>query len=146
MPRTIINLPQSFFFETEYKVLFSDLNVANHVGADRFIGIAFETQLRFLTAIGFAPSIKNKLGFITCDYEARYLSEAHYNDELMIQLAVTAIADKSFDLRYKITHKQTERDICHIKTNIACFDYSEKTLIMIPEPLMEKLKQHATLL
>lgn len=144
MPRNQITLPETFSYSTHYSVLFSDLNVANHVGADRIIGIAFESQLRFLNSLGYVKGLASEKGFITSDYEVKYLSEAHYDDILLIELAVTDLQEKSFDLRYKFSNKTTGKDVAHIKTNIVCFDYKQKTVVAIPELLLRSLKQHTS--
>ena len=53
MARKSIDLPERFLFTTEYIVLYSDVNVANHLAADRIPAIAIEAQLRFIIALGY---------------------------------------------------------------------------------------------
>ena len=53
MTRKTITLPAQFIFSSEYRVLYSDVNSANHLGADRVLPIAMETQLRFINHLGY---------------------------------------------------------------------------------------------
>ncbi len=48
MTRRTIDIPDTFHFETDYRVVYSDINAANHLAADRILPIALEAQFRFI--------------------------------------------------------------------------------------------------
>ena len=46
MARTVIEFPKQSHFSTDYTVLISDINSANH-GADKIFSLMIEVQMRF---------------------------------------------------------------------------------------------------
>ena len=87
MTRKTITLPAQFIFSSEYRVLYSDVNSANHLGADRVLPIAMETQLQFINHLGYQDATAfEDAGLIMGYSEVQYLAEAKYGDELYVEL------------------------------------------------------------
>ena len=53
MARTVIEYPQQSHFSTDYTVLISDINSANHFGADKMFSLMIEVQMRFFAYLGY---------------------------------------------------------------------------------------------
>ena len=139
MPRRIISLPEKFHFTTQYTVLFSDINGANHMGADRVLPITSEAQLRFIKSLGYKNAVLfEDAGLIMVHSEVQYISETDYADELVIDLAIENLAEKSLDFVYRIFNKNKNKETARIKTSMLFFDYDEKKVVAVPKGFTDR--------
>lgn len=139
-PRKNIEVPEAFLFSTEYNVLYSDVNSANHLGADRVLPIAMEAQLRFIKHLGYTDAITfEDAGLIMAHSEVQYLSEAKYGDSLIIELASRNFARKSFELVYRIHNQSRHTEMARVATTLLFFDYNQGRVVEVPETFMERI-------
>ena len=140
MPRKTIELPARFVFSTEYDVLYTDVNSANHLGADRVLPIAMEAQLRFIKHLGYSSAIAfEDAGLIMAHSEIVYLSEALYGDHLQVELGADHFSARSFQFIYRIQHRDTQREVARIATTLLFFDYDQKAVIPVPASFRQHL-------
>ncbi|CAA0105789.1 1,4-dihydroxy-2-naphthoyl-CoA hydrolase [Halioglobus japonicus] len=140
MPRKSITLPAEFIFSSEYRVLYSDVNSANHLGADRVLPIAMETQLRFIKHLGYdSATAFEDAGLIMGYSEVQYLAEAKYGDELLVELAVDNLQEKSFELVYRISNLNRDCEMARVVTTLLFFDYQKTCVIPVPESFLERV-------
>jgi acyl-CoA thioesterase FadM len=140
MSRKIIVLPERFIFSTEYDVLYSDVNSANHLGADRVLPIAMEAQLRFIKHLGYDNATAfEDAGLIMVHSEVQYLAEATYSDRLKIELAVDNLLEKSFELTYRIKNLSKSNEMARVVTTLVFFDYQLKRVVAVPETFLERV-------
>lgn len=143
MTRKTITLPDRFLFSMEYDVLYSDVNSADHMGADRILPVAMEAQLRFIKRLGYTEaSAFEDAGLIMAHSEVQYLAEATYGDRLKVELAVDNVQEKSLELLYRITNLSTEREMTRLATTLLFFDYREKQVIAVPETFLDLLERY----
>ncbi|MEH6347243.1 MAG: thioesterase family protein [Bermanella sp.] len=141
MARRTIELPEKFHFTTQYTVLFSDINGANHMGADRVLPITSEAQLRFIKSLGYKNAVLfEDAGLIMVHSEVQYISETDYADELVIDLAVENMSEKSLDFVYRIFNKNKKIETARIKTSMLFFDYDEKKVVAVPQGFSDRFK------
>ncbi|AMO66837.1 hypothetical protein AZF00_00335 [Zhongshania aliphaticivorans] len=134
MPRKIIELPERFLFTTDYVVLYSDVNVANHLAADRIPSIAIEAQLRFIIALGYEQATAfEEAGLIMAHSEISYLSETDYGDRLEIDVTAVNFTAKSFDLLFRLRNLSKGLETARIRNTMLFFDYSSKSVCAVPE-------------
>ena len=139
MPRRTISLPEKFHFTTQYTVLFSDINGANHMGADRVLPITSEAQLRFIKSLGYKNAVLfEDAGLIMVHSEVQYISETDYADELTIDLAIENMAEKSLDFVYRIFNINKNKETARIKTSMLFFDYDEKKVVAVPKGFTDR--------
>ncbi|MEY8204219.1 MAG: thioesterase family protein [Bermanella sp.] len=133
MSRKIIELPSDFHFSTDYSVLFTDINSANHMGADRVLPIALEAQMRFIKRLGYDDTIVFEgAGLIMVHSEIQYISETHYADQLTVELAVVNMAAKNLDFVYRIYNNSRQQETARLKVNMLFFDYSTQSVTQVP--------------
>ncbi|MEY8263681.1 MAG: thioesterase family protein, partial [Bermanella sp.] len=119
MSRKIIELPSDFHFSTDYSVLFTDINSANHMGADRVLPIALEAQMRFIKRLGYDDTIVFEgAGLIMVHSEIQYISETHYADQLTVELAVVNMAAKNLDFVYRIYNNSRQQETARLKVDM----------------------------
>lgn len=142
MSRKTIDLPQDFIFSTGYDVLYSDVNSANHLGADRVLPIAMEAQLRFIKYLGYSDAMAfEDAGLIMAHSEVQYVSEATYGERLVIKVAARNFGKKSFELAYRIWNESRDNEMARVATTLIFFDYTAKQVIEVPETFLERVRQ-----
>jgi YbgC/YbaW family acyl-CoA thioester hydrolase len=142
MARIEIELPEKFIFKTEITVRVSDLNYGNHVGNDSVLTLMQEARTLFYRSMGFESEVKldGMVGQIVSDAAIVYKAESFLADILQIEIGVENYNKYGFDLFYRVSNKETGKEVAHGKTGIVCFDYSKRKIASIPETLMAKLK------
>ncbi len=142
MPRKSIKLPDRFIFSTAYQVLYSEVNSANHLGADRVLPIAMEAQLRFIKHLGYSDAMAfEDAGLIMAHSEVQYISEADYGDELTVELGMQNLTEKSFELIYRIYNKSKNNELARVATTLLFFDYTRACVIPIPATFTERVRK-----
>lgn len=141
MPRKSIDLPERFHFKTQYTVLYSDINAANHMGADRVLPIALEGQLRFVKSLGYEDAIVfEDAGLIMAYSEIQYISETDYGNRLTIEVGVTNFANKSFDIIYRLFNEDKQTEAARVRATMLFFDYEKSCVIPIPSGFRAKFE------
>ena len=142
MARRVIELPSTFKFSTDYKVLYSDINAANHLGADRVLPIAMEAQMRFIKSLGYDDALVfEDAGLIMAHSEVQYISEMHYGNELEIDVTAANFSNKSVDLIYRFTNKTKGAEAARVRASMLFFDYDDKKVVAVPEGFKSKFSQ-----
>ncbi|HOX81605.1 MAG TPA: thioesterase family protein [Chryseolinea sp.] len=141
MARLSIDLPDEFIFEAEITVRASDLNYGGHVGNDSVLTLFQEARILFYRQIGFKSELNldGAVGQLMSDAAVVYKSESFLGDELIIQIAVADFNKYGFDLLYKMSNKQTGKEVARGKTGIVCFDYEKRKVAPVPDVLKVKL-------
>tara|TARA_R110002110_G_scaffold415697_2_gene653850 strand:- start:16376 stop:16804 length:429 start_codon:yes stop_codon:yes gene_type:complete len=133
MPRKTLALPDRFIFTTHYDVLYTDVNSANHLGAERLLSIAMEAQLRFIRQLGHSEAIVfEEAGLIMAHAETAYLAEADYGDRLKVELGVSEIENKSFQFIYRISKDASGVEVARVATTLLFFDYQQHRVVPVP--------------
>jgi acyl-CoA thioesterase FadM len=138
--KTLTDKPEQFIYSINYKVLYSDINGANHVGADRILPIALEAQLSLTKHLGYADAIVfEDLGLIMANSQIDYLSETHYGEELKVNVALDFVSEKAIDLIYCIWNCTKRVETARVKTRMLFFDYKHSKATAIPSAFKDKI-------
>jgi YbgC/YbaW family acyl-CoA thioester hydrolase len=141
MDRIKLVLPEVFIFSTEMKIRVTDLNHGGHVGNDRFLALLQEARMEFLAFYGYSELNVEGVGLIIRDAAIEFKKELHYNQTIQIDVAITGIDAKGFDLYYKI-HTKNINELtlaATAKTGMLCYNYQEKKLAQVPAKFVEKM-------
>lgn len=140
--RKQIELPEAFLFSSEYDVLYSDVNSANHLGADRVLPIAMEAQLRFIKYLGYSNAmVFEDAGLIMAHSEVQYLAEAKHGNRLQVDVAARNFGSKSFELVYSIKNLTQENETARVVTTLLFFDYRAGKVIEVPPMFMQRIEK-----
>jgi YbgC/YbaW family acyl-CoA thioester hydrolase len=141
MDRIKLVLPEVFIFSTEMKIRVTDLNHGGHVGNDRFLALLQEARMEFLAFYGYSELNVEGVGLIIRDAAIEFKKELHYNQTIQIDVAITGIDAKGFDLYYKIHIKNINELTlaATAKTGMLCYNYQEKKLAQVPAKFVEKM-------
>jgi acyl-CoA thioester hydrolase len=133
MSRVKLDLPKGFAFSTEIAVRISDINCGGHLGHDSVLSLIHEARVRFLRDIGFAEGDIDGKGLIMADAAIVYKSRGFWGQVLKIEVAISGLGKYACDLVYRLTDKETGKEVARAKTGMAFFDYSNDKLVAVPQ-------------
>lgn len=133
MARVKIDLPKLFDFDTEVQVSINDINAGGHLGNHSLVAILNEAHLRFLEAKGFPESVVDGRAFINSDLAIVYRSQAYHRDVLRIEVAIANFHEYGCDILYRVTNKQTGKQVAVARTGMLFFDYERNKIAGVPE-------------
>jgi acyl-CoA thioester hydrolase len=137
MERIKIDLPNKFLFSTEMFVRVSDVNFAGHLGNDSILSLVHEARIRFLKNWGFSEVDSAGAGIIMFDAALQYKSQGYHGDILNFDVTVENFIRNGCDFLFKISDKNTGKEIARAKTGIAFFDYKINKMVPVPEKFIE---------
>jgi acyl-CoA thioesterase FadM len=140
MPRIKIAIPEIFIYKTEIPIRITDINYGGHLGNDSLLSIIHEARLRFLNHNGYSESNIEGVGIIMIDAGIQYKSEGFYGDEVLIEVAVTDFTSIGCDFVYRLSNKNSKKEIALAKTGIVFFDYTKRKTAPVPLEFKKKIE------
>ena len=138
MPRVKVDLPDHFEFSTELTVRIGDINYGGHLGNDAVLSMIHEARVQFLNHYGYSELNIEGAGIIMADAVVVYKTEGFHGDTLVAEVAVGDFQNASCDFLYRLTNKETEKEIARAKTGIVFYDYVSKKTMSVPAKFREK--------
>ncbi len=133
MARMKLDLPEKFGFSTELPVRITDINYGQHLGNDAVLAFAHEARVQFLGSFGFSEADVDGVGMIMLDAVVVYKSQAFHGEALVVEVAAADLGPCGCDFLYRLTEKQSGREIARVKTGLAFFDYAKNRIAKMPE-------------
>lgn len=140
MARVKIDLPGKFIFQTEIAIRITDLNYNDHLGNDSILSLIHEARVRFFKSMNYSELDVEGVGIIMTDSAIRYKSEGFYSDVLLIEIAIDDVTSTGFDLKYRLSKKESGNVVAIAKTGIAFFNYETRKVVPIPEKFLQKIR------
>jgi acyl-CoA thioester hydrolase len=140
MPRIKIEMPEKFIYKTEIPIRITDINYGGHLGNDSLLSIIHEARVRFLKHLGYSESNVEGTGIIMIDSAIQYKSEGFYGDELLIEVALTDFTGIGCDFVYRLTNKNSKKEIAVAKTGIVFFNYEKRKTAPVPPVFKKKIE------
>jgi acyl-CoA thioesterase FadM len=141
MARIKIETPDKFIFRTEIPIRITDINYGGHLGNDSLLSIIHEARMRFLNHLGYSESNVEGSGIIMIDSAIQYKSEGFYGDVLVVEIAVNDFTGMGCDFVYRITNKNTSKEIAIAKTGIVFFNYQKRKTAPVPQEFKKKIEE-----
>jgi acyl-CoA thioester hydrolase len=139
MARIQIPLPDTFLFSTELGVRITDINYGGHLANDALLSLIHEARVQFLKHFGFTEFDVAGSGIIMTDSATLYKAEVFYGDRLIIEIGIGDPYKYGCDIFYKVSNKETGKEVARVKTGIAFFDYQKRKLAEMPEKFKQSL-------
>lgn len=133
MARIKLDLPEKFEFSTEIPVRISDINYGGHLGNDAILPLIHEARLSFFKKHGLTELDIDGVGLVVTDAVIVYKSQGFHGDILKIELIRDDFNKYGCDFLYRITNKETGKEIARAKTGIVFFDYEREKVVRVPE-------------
>jgi len=133
MGRVKLVLPQEFIYSTEISVRIGDINYGGHMGNDSVLSIIHESRLRFLKNYGFSELDAGGSGIIMADSVIVYKNQSFHGDLLEVEVTVGDFNRCGCDIFYKLSLKDSNKEIVRAKTGIVFFDYETNKVSNVPK-------------
>ena len=133
MARIKMEFPGKHVFSTEIPLRISDINYGGHLGHDSILSLTHEARVRFFYGLGFTELEVDGPGIILSDVAIVYRSEGFYGDVVVIDIAVCDFTKYGCDLVYRVSNKETGKEIATAKTGIVFMNYAERAVAPVPE-------------
>ncbi len=141
MARIEISLPNEYAFSTNIPIRISDINRGGHMGWDAMFTILDEARFQFLINLDYPEGEGKEIPHIMVDAGIIYKRQAYHGQTLSVEIAITELNDKGFDLVYKVSEANSGTEIARAKTGILYFDYRKQKVASIPDELRNKLSR-----
>lgn len=141
MPRIKIEIPDKIIFSTEIPVRISDINYGGHLGNDSLLSIIHEARVRFLYHLNYSESNVEGVGIIMIDSAVQYKAESFYGDVLLVEITINDFTAIGCDFVYRITNKNTSKEIAIAKTGVVFFNYEKRKTVPVPPEFKVKIKE-----
>lgn len=139
MARVKLELPDHFDFSTELTVRIGEVNYGGHLGNDAVLSLMHEARIQFLNHYGYSELDIEGTGIIMADSIVVYKAEGFHGDQLVVEVAVGDFQNASCDFLYRLTLKETGKEIARAKTGIVFYDYAMKKTMSVPAKFREKV-------
>lgn len=141
MPRIKVQITGKPLAAVEIPVRITDLNYGNHVGNDSIVSIIHEARVQWLAKHGYTELDMGGASLIMAGLAVEYVNECFYGDRLGIALYAGIISTAGFELFYDVKCRRNNEEtvICRARTDMVCFDYTEKKVKAIPEKVKKIL-------
>ena len=141
MPRIKIVIPEKFIYNTKIPIRITDINYGGHLGNDSLLSIIHEARVRFLSQLGYSESNVEGVGIIMIDSAIQYKSEGFYGDELLVEIAVIDFTGIGCDFVYRLTNKNSDKEVAVTKTGIVFFNYEKRKTAPVPPGFKKKIEE-----
>lgn len=128
------------FFETEYKVIVSDINYGGHMGNERALVIFQQGRMEWLNSIGYDEADIEGKGLIQLESHVYYLKEVFMGEKLLCRITDVCPERITFNIEYEIIKENGETAVKGM-TKMAVFDYEKKKIARIPKEFLEKISK-----
>ena len=140
MARIKIQIPKMFIYQTVIPIRITDINYGGHLGNDSLLSLVHEARVRFLKHLGYSESNVEGNGIIMIDAGIQYKSEGFYGDEIVVEVTVNEFTGLGCDIVYRLTNKESNKEIALAKTGIVFFDYQNRKTVKVPPEFIKKIK------
>lgn len=136
-----MEFPGGPVFATEIGLRISDINYGGHLGHDSILSLTHEARVRFFRYFGFTELDVDGPGIIMSDAAVVYKSESFYGETMVVEIAVCDFVKYGCDLVYRLSEKETGREVALAKTGIVFMDYAERKVVQVPEKFKKLFKE-----
>jgi acyl-CoA thioester hydrolase len=140
MARIKIQIPEKFIYKTVIPIRITDINYGGHLGNDSMLSIIHEARVRLFKSLGFEELNVNGVGIIMTDAEIQFKLQGFYGEILIIEIAVKEFTSIGCDFFYRVTNKNTKKEIALAKTGIVFFDYEKQKTAPVPIEFRKKIE------
>ena len=140
MARLKISLPDKFVFSTEIPIRIGDINRVGHLGHESFLVIAEEARERLYKSINYSNNVTGGIGFIIVDLSIIYLGQGRYGQTLRVDMAITDITARGFNIIYRIVNAQTGVEIARARTGHLVYDYDTQKTVPVPPDFTDRFR------
>jgi len=138
--RIKIFYPEKTIYEHNVRVRIGDLSSSGHLAFDSLVGILNDASAEFFLANGIVRGNRNGQGVIYTELAVNDLNEAYYGDMLQIEIAVSDVGSKGFDLFFRVNSAEKEKVVAVAKIGVLFFDYQKGRAVKMPAQFRARIQ------
>lgn len=131
-----ITLPENFAFQTDITIYVNDLVGGLHVGNHTLISYLNETQMRFITALGFPTLTVGQAVTFNTELAVNYLREARYGDRLTVRCHIDPLDARDYRIVYQVQN-QHGKDVLHAQMGMVFVDQTTGRRCDVPQAFID---------
>ena len=139
MARIDIALPDQFSFSIEIPLRQAHVNYRGHLDNVSLLSLVSDARQRFFESIGHGGLDSGGIGIVIVDAGVQYRSEAFYGETLLVEMATGDFTRKGCDLPWRMTEKDSGREVARGKMGIVFFDYTTRKAVLVPESFRQQV-------
>jgi len=138
MSRIQIDLPEYFSFSTEITLYIGHINFGGHLDNALLLSLVSEARARFFKALGYTELDVEGVSIIVADAAVQYRAEAFHGEVMRVDMVANDFSTKGCDLLWRMTNKETQREVARGKTGILFFDYNARKVVPVPDNFRQR--------
>jgi len=138
MARIDITLPEQFAFSAEIPLNEGHINYRGHLDSVLLLSVVSEARQRFFESIGQSDLESAGCGIVIADAAVQYRSEAFHGETVRVQMTAGDFTSKGCDLPWRMTEKDSGREVARGKIGIVFFDYATRKAVLVPEGFRQR--------
>ena len=140
MARIRIDLPDELSFSTDITLYQSHMNYGGHLDNALLLSVVSEARVRFFKSLGYSELDVEGAGIIVTDAALQYRSEAFHGEVMCVQMSAADFTSKGCDLLWRMTERNSGREVARGKTGIVFFDYATRQIAPVPAGFRAQLQ------
>lgn len=130
-----------FVFETVMRVRNTEIDVGQHLTLESLITLLAEARARFLYSRGIKEINSDYQGLIISNLQLNVVSRVRAREELLFEVGVEQISDKSGDMAIKVTRMYDGSLVAKARKSFIQYDYRSNKAISFHNDIKEALEQ-----
>ena len=140
MARIQIALPETFVFSTQIPLYMSHINYGGHLDNALLLSVVSEARVRFFKSLGYSELDVEGVGIVVADAALQYKSEAFHGETMVVEMAPADFNKYGCDLLWRMSDKESGREVARGKTGIVFFDYGRRKVTRVPDGFLAKVQ------
>ena len=142
MPRIQHTPAQRYPFVSDIQIYISHVNQGGHLDNAQLLTLVSEARVRFFKSLGYFESGVEGANIVVGDIVAQYKSEGFHGETMRIEMATTDFNKYGFDLQFRMSEKESNREVALGKIGIVFITRDDRKVTPIPPVFLAKVLQH----
>ena len=139
MPRIQLQPAPRYAFSTEIQIYISHVNQGGHLDNAQLLTLVSEARVRFFQSLGYPESNVAGAPIVVGDLVAQYKSEGFHGETMVVQMVPTAFNKYGFDLQYRMSDKDSAREVALGKIGIVFISLANRKVTPIPAEFLARV-------
>ncbi|MES2584558.1 MAG: thioesterase family protein [Pseudomonadota bacterium] len=141
MPRIQLQPAPRYAFSTEIQIYISHVNQGGHLDNAQLLTLVSEARVRFFKSLGYPESNVAGAPIVVGDLVAQYKSEGFHGETMVVEMMPTAFNKYGFDLQYRMSDKDSQREVALGKIGIVFISPTDRKVTLIPTEFLAKVQR-----
>lgn len=123
------------------QIYISHVNQGGHLDNAQLLTLVSEARVRFFKSLGYFESGVEGMLIVVGDIAAQYRSEGFHGETMRIEMAPHDFNKYGFDLQFRMTEKESGRDVALGKIGIVFIQRGTRKVSLVPAAFLSRVNQ-----